>query len=68
MSIDTLNKSDITIEYGKLQTILDWCEIHCNGKFEFDVSKLNQHNSDQPSWTFSFEDEKDYLLFVLTWK
>lgn len=66
MYTNTPNSVSILVKFGELQSVLDWCETHCIGKWEFDVSGWIV--SKDPHWTFEFEDEQDCVLFSLTWK
>ena len=50
---------------GKLQSMIDWCELKCQGEWKFRAADTTFID---PGWSFEFELEQDYLLFVLIWK
>jgi hypothetical protein len=76
MSTSTLHlkhQSKLTIPFGKLQSVLDWCNHNCEKDWAW-----SQSGSDSPffysdihrpvlyvDYTFSFESDKDYLAFIL---
>ena len=78
----TLNyKSKIAIPFGKLQSVLDWCNTNCQGEWRYsDDTGLNSpawlHNKLDSKYVhifnhftidyvFSFESEHDHLAFIL---
>lgn len=82
MSTNTLTlnyKSRLTIPFGKLQSVLDWCNNNCEKEWNYADACTG---SDNPSWlrdkyipmlshlmtldyVFSFESELDHLAFIL---
>jgi hypothetical protein len=79
MSTNTLNltyKSTIAIPFGKLQQIIDWCNRNCSKEWAYtDASGLPEWLQDihkyiesPAEYTFMFEDEKDYVAFVLVYR
>ena len=61
ISIPTAFKLSIPIEYGQLQNVVDWCERNCMGEWRY----MEDHRDQWHSWTFLFEDERDYCAFLL---
>ena len=54
----------IAVEFGQLQHILDWCDAQCTGRWAFmDPPDYLDHDS----WTFLFDSDEDYTLFLLRW-
>ncbi len=79
MSISTLTlnyKSKIAIPFGELQSVLDWCDLNCQGEWSFNDSVVIRYEFDQDGilkngsidYIFSFESEKDYLAFILVYE
>lgn len=66
MFTDIVKRVDLPFKYGEIQRVLDWCEENCSGKWE--IGDSFGEASNEPSWTFDFENETDYVLFMLTWK
>jgi len=65
MSINIPYKIDVLVKMGKLQSMIDWCELKCQGEWKFRAADTTFID---PGWSFEFELEQDYLLFVLIWK
>lgn len=57
-------KTRLKLKYGELTQYLDWCERNCIGKFRY---MEDPFGSMYDSWVFLFEDERDYITF-LVWK
>lgn len=72
-------QSNLTIPFGKLQTVLDWCNHNCekNWNYKDDTglkserwltdahSQYNIFDHLSIDYIFSFESEKDYIAFIL---
>jgi hypothetical protein len=63
-------QSNLTIPFGKLQTVLDWCNHNCEKNWAWSQSDIfyippNNINKVLYDYTFSFESEKDYIAFIL---
>jgi hypothetical protein len=56
---------DITIPYGELQPIIEWCQHNCNYNWHYKV--LNEAGSAPGFYQFVFDNEVDYVNFLL-WK
>lgn len=65
MSPNTQYKTDISIGYGQLKPIIDWCTRNCADDWGYDC----QIPAGQFAglYEFYFESESDYLNFIL-WK
>jgi hypothetical protein len=49
---------------GKLNEVIEWCQRHCTGDWRF----MDSYNDTLiNSWTFLFNSEQDYTLFLLRW-
>jgi hypothetical protein len=57
--------TDISIKYGELSHYLQWCETNCKGKWSITIKE--PAGSDPGSYNFSFENELDYMTFII-WK
>jgi hypothetical protein len=55
--------TDITLSYGKLDDVLDWCNKNCVDQWTFKV--LDPAGSEPGNYNFIFEDKKDYVNFLL---
>lgn len=58
-------KCEIAIPYGELQPIIDWCQTNCDYDWQYTV--LNQAGSNPGCYQFLFDNETDYINFLL-WK
>ena len=72
MSTSTLHlkhQSELTIPFGKLQSVLDWCNHNCEKDWAWSQSDTFWISPGTfiitYDYTFSFESEKDYLAFIL---
>lgn len=63
INIPTAHRANVTVAYGELQPIVDWCERNCTGDWRYMEDIHNQWNS----YEFLFESERDYVAF-LVWK
>lgn len=57
-------KTQIKLNYGELNQILDWCEKNCVGNYKY---MEDPNGSMYDSWVFLFENERDYVAFIV-WK
>ena len=64
MSQNIQNKVSVRLQYGELTPMIDWCKRNCVGNWYFqeDPSDIMYR-----SWTFLFENERDYVAFTM-WK
>lgn len=73
MSDISQNKADIQIEFGRLNTVMDWCREHCNGNWSInDIGatslKDNQYKNFVNNYQFQFSDSRDLITFNLKFK
>jgi len=62
-SITTTNKVAIEIEWGHLQQVVSWCQSNCVGNWAYNPDLLA--GKEKGSYFFYFEDESDYINFLL---
>lgn len=64
INIPTAFKSRISIPYGLLNETVSWCDRNCIGDWRY----MEDPNGEMyDSWVFFFEDERDYVAFLM-WK
>lgn len=63
LSITKTNKVAIEIEFGHLQKVISWCELNCIGNWAFYPSL--EAGKEAGNYFFYFEDEYDYINFLL---
>lgn len=62
MLINTKNKVKVNLDFGKLKPLLQWCEKNCVGTWQY----MEDPNGDMyNSWIFFFDDERDYVAFII---
>ena len=61
ISIPTAHRANITLPYGQLQPIVEWCERNCTGDWRFMENFEDQFNG----FDFLFESERDYVAFLI---
>jgi hypothetical protein len=69
MSIDipTAHKANISVQYGQLQPVVDWCDRNCQGNWGYQDLNSYAYDNATGNWEFVFESEKDYVAFLM-WK
>ena len=55
----------VTIPYGQLQAMIDWCQNNCVKDWNFTF--LKQDKGTPWEYEFTFKSKKDYVTFCL-WK
>lgn len=76
MSVSTLHlthRSNLTIPFGELQKVLDWCNHNCEKDWAWSQSDTfyippNNFNQVLNVYTFSFESDKDCVAFKLVYE
>ena len=63
IDIPTSHKANLSVPYGQLQPIVEWCDRNCTGEWRYMEDHADQYNS----WEFFFESERDYVAFLI-WK
>lgn len=62
ISIPIAFKTKINIPYGELQPIIDWCDRNCKNEYRY----MEDPDGDMYSgWVFFFENERDYVAFLM---
>ena len=64
INIPTALKANITVPYGSLQPVLDWCDRNCEADYRY-MDVYGGAGTDTGRWEFLFESEKDYVAFIL---
>jgi hypothetical protein len=62
MLLNTQHKIGLELSFGQLKPILNWCEKNCIGEWQY---MEDPHGDMYNSWIFFFEQERDYVAFVL---
>ena len=64
MSQNIQNKVTVKLGYGELNPTIEWCKRNCvsNWYFQEDTEDIMYR-----SWVFLFENERDYVAFMM-WK
>ena len=65
MSPNTQFKTEIDIKFGQLAPIMHWCQSQCHCDWGYKM--LDNAGYHPGKYEFYFEDEKDYVNFIL-WK
>jgi hypothetical protein len=67
MSIDipTAHKANISVQYGQLQPVVDWCERNCQGDWRYMDLNSDEHDNATGNWEFLFESDRDYVAFLI---
>lgn len=61
-------QTKISLPYGELNSIIEWCQSNCEYNWQFDFSDdMHYNDKNLPEYRFEFESEKDYITF-LVWK
>lgn len=64
ISIPTAHRVRLKLPYGELQPIVEWCDRNCRSDYRYSEDP----NGDMyDSWIFFFDDERDYVAFLM-WK
>lgn len=69
INIPTSYKANISVEFGQLTPMIEWCERNCVASWRYS-GETNEHwNGDKMfyGYEFLFESEKDYVAFLM-WK
>lgn len=65
MITDDAFKTDIDIQFGGLSSMVGWCQTNCGGDWSYKV--IDYAGIDPGKYQFNFENQKDYINFVI-WK
>jgi hypothetical protein len=66
MSINIQYKTDIGIPYGQLNEVIKWCVDNLEHDWKYIV--LDYGGKDPGHYEFIFDDEKDFIKFMLVKK
>jgi hypothetical protein len=55
-----MNQVEIHVEFGKLRTVIDWCNNNCSGNWSWAY--------DEDIYSFIFDNESDATAFSMQWK
>lgn len=61
INIQDCYKSSITPMFGELKNIVNWCDNNCVGDYRY----MEDINDQWHSYVFLFEEERDYVAFLL---
>jgi len=64
ISIPTAFKIKLSMPWGQLKEIVEWCDRNCTGDYRYMEDPNGEMNN---SWVFFFEAERDYVAFLM-WK
>ena len=64
ISIPTAHKIKLSMPYGQLKEIVEWCDRNCQGDYRYTEDPNGEMYN---SWVFFFELERDYIAFLI-WK
>lgn len=56
--------TNIKIGFGELKLMIDWCDTNCK---EWGYSVIESAGRDAGTYQFFFDEERDYINFIL-WK
>jgi hypothetical protein len=63
INVPTAHSANVTIPYGELKHVVEWCKRNCEAEWGFDHARNNMYEE----FEFLFESERDYVAF-LVWK
>jgi hypothetical protein len=57
---------EISKAFGVIETVLNWCKSELRGDWRWQLLQMSSER--QPGrYIFYFDDERDYLAFVMKW-
>jgi len=62
ISIPIAYKIKVSVPYGELQPLVDWCDRNCTDDWRYTEDPNGEMYN---SWVFFFESEKDYVAFSI---
>ena len=57
---------DMHLNHGELNPVLEWCNVHCHGRWGWMEHPDLVKNYDD-NWIFLFDDDRDFTMFLLRW-
>lgn len=69
MNLQISHKANITLPFGQLDNLIEWCEANCESEWKFDDAQYvsSYSNTNAITYDFYFESERDYVAFLI-WK
>ena len=64
MLLGTKHRIAINLKFGELQPIVEWCDRNCTDEWRYMEDPDGEMYN---SWIFFFNNERDYIAFML-WK
>lgn len=61
INIPTAYKIKVSLSYGELKPVIEWCERNCTGDWRFMEDPDNQWGG----YVFFFDTERDYVAFSM---
>lgn len=61
INIPTAHKVNVSVPFGELKKVVQWCENNCTGDWRFMEDVNDQWNA----FDFFFESDRDYVAFLL---
>jgi hypothetical protein len=58
-------KTEVDVEFGSLKEIVQWCQYNCERDWHYDM--INIPGTSPGRYEFQFDDEKDFVKFIM-WK
>lgn len=58
--------TEITKEFGIIETVLNWCKSELRGEWRWQLIEMSS-DIKPGRYCFFFDDERDYLAFVMKW-
>ena len=58
--------AEITKPFGVIETVLNWCKSELRGEWRWQLIEMSS-DIKPGRYCFFFDDERDYLAFVLKW-
>ena len=57
---------EITKEFGVIETVLDWCKSELTNDWRWQLIEMSS-DIKPGRYCFYFDDERDYLAFLMKW-
>jgi hypothetical protein len=58
--------AEITKPFGVIETVLNWCKSELRGEWRWQLIEMSS-DIKPGRYCFFFDDERDYLAFVMKW-
>jgi hypothetical protein len=57
---------EIIKPFGVIESVLDWCKSELTGEFRWQLLEISSDRK-PGRYIFYFDDERDYLAFLMKW-